>query len=95
MPKRRAWPTLCALMAVLPCGAAIAQNSCTVTDPTGTPLNIRSDVNGPIIGRAGNGARVVVVEVARDVRGRPWALIRPAGSEFPVGWVFREFISCY
>jgi len=65
-----------------------AQAACIVTDPTGTPLNIRTVPNGEIIGTLRNGAAVTIQSTAYDNRGRLWANIG-------VGWVFREFISCY
>lgn len=74
---------------------AAAQSRCRVTDPTGTPLNIRATPNGAIIGRAANGVLVSIVETASDNRGRAWALIRPATGGGAVGWVFREFVSCF
>ncbi len=61
---------------------------CVVTDPTGTPLNIRATPNGKIIGTLRNGASVTIRDTAYDSRGRPWVYI---GS----GWVFREFVTCY
>lgn len=74
---------------------AEAQSRCRVTDPTGTPLNIRAAPNGSIIGRAANGVLVSIVDTASDTRGRAWALIRPASGGGAVGWVFREFVSCF
>jgi hypothetical protein len=38
-------------------GAAVAQMKCTVNDPTGTPFNVRSKPNGPILGSLHNSAR--------------------------------------
>jgi uncharacterized protein YraI len=67
-------------------GAASA--ACVVTDPTGTPLNIRSAPNGDIIGTLRNGATVTIYGTSYDSRGRLWANIG-------IGFVFREFISCY
>ncbi len=68
--------------------ANAARAGCTVTDPTGTPLNIRSSPNGEIVGTLRNGASVTIQTVAYDGQGRPWAYIG-------VGWVFREFVTCY
>lgn len=86
-----------ALIAGLAAAPAFAQsaNRCAVTDPTGTPLNIRETPNGEIIGRVTNGAGVRVVNTSFDERGRPWVLIRPRGTSQVVGWVYREFVSCY
>jgi hypothetical protein len=38
---------------------------------------------------------VSIVDTASDNRGRAWALIRPASGGGAVGWVFREFVSCF
>lgn len=84
-----------ALASALLAGPAFAQNRCAVTDPTGTPLNIRETPNGEIIGRVTNGAGVRVVNSSFDERGRPWVLIPPRGSSQVAGWVYREFVSCY
>jgi hypothetical protein len=68
--------------------SAACSAACVVTDPTGTPLNIRNAPNGVIIGTLRNGATVTIYDTAYDNRGRLWANIG-------VGWVFREFVSCY
>ncbi|MGO9546770.1 MAG: SH3 domain-containing protein [Rhodomicrobium sp.] len=73
---------------VLLAASNAAQAGCAVTDPTGTPLNIRSTPNGAIIGTLRNGASVTIQETLYDSRGRLWANIG-------IGWVFREFLSCY
>lgn len=86
------------LAATLACGLAapaLAQNRCAVTDPTGTPLNIRETPNGDIIGHVSNGAGIRVINTGSDERGRAWALISPRGRSHVVGWVYREFVSCY
>lgn len=84
-----------ALAACLVSAPAFAQSRCAVTDPTGTPLNIRETPNGEIIGRVTNGAGIRVMNTSFDERGRPWALISPRGRNHVVGWVYREFVSCY
>jgi hypothetical protein len=66
---------------------------CRVTDPTGTPLNVR-DVNMNIIGTIANGWIVIVRRYGEDVRGKPWAFIETPNGD-PIGWVYREFISCF
>ena len=74
--------------------SAQAQQRCAVTDPTGTPLNVRSEPNGPIVGALHNGAVVRRMETRPDDRGRLWSLIVPEGPG-KAGWVFREFVSCF
>ncbi len=73
-----------------PAGAA---DRCKVTDPTGTPLNIR-DQQKNIIGTIPNGRIVVVERMGADSAGKPWALVATPGGR-RLGWVYREFISCY
>jgi hypothetical protein len=68
-----------------------------VTDPTGTPLNVRAYPNGPVINRLRNGRVVYILALAPDARGRSWAHVGGyyKGRWRDWGWVFREFISCY
>lgn len=70
---------------------------CKVTDPTGTPLNVRASPNGRITGKIRNGTVVYIENTAYDNRGKEWARIGTyRGRNYVVlGWVFREFISCY
>lgn len=70
-------------------------NTCKVTDPTDTPLNARQTPNGKIIGSVKNNTIVIVLAYDYDNKGRPWALIFDAKDNRYLGWVFREFISCY
>lgn len=74
-------------------GSAEAAGRCMVTDPTGTPLNIR-DQQKNIIGTIPNGRIVVVQRMGEDDAGKPWALVATPGGR-RLGWVYREFISCY
>lgn len=73
---------------------ALAQRRCMVTDPTGTPLNVRAHPNGPIRGALHNGATVLRLDTVLDERGRAWTLVEPREAGHS-GWVFREFVSCY
>ena len=66
---------------------------CTVDDPTGTPLNVRSGPNGPIVDALHNGAAVFVSDLILDGSGRRWAKIVPIG-EGKSGWVFRDYLMC-
>jgi Bacterial SH3 domain len=78
---------------------AKAQNNgrCQVTDPTGTPLNVRSSPNGRVINQLRNGKNVQILAVSSDAKGRSWARIGGYhnGVYREWGWVYREFISCY
>lgn len=77
--------------------AASQEKVCKVTDPTGTPLNVRNAPNGRIIGTLKNDTEVYIEQLASDDSGRPWAQISSyrRGRRRIIGWVFREFISCY
>lgn len=74
-----------------------AERICKVTDPTGTPLNVRNRPNGSVINALRNGREVDILEFAYDEQGRPW--IRVGGyyeGNYRVwGWAIREFVSCY
>ena len=71
---------------------AAASQRCMVTDPTGTPLNVRR-FDGKIIGALHNGEIVRVLRTGADPKGKPWAYV--AYETNGEGWVYREFISCY
>jgi hypothetical protein len=59
---------------------------CTVSDPTGTPLNVRATPNGRIIGSLSNGTRV---QVSRGTSGR-W---RKVFTEYGEGYVLNAYLS--
>ena len=69
--------------------------TCKVTDPTGTPLNVRDTVAGKVIGKLSNGKVVYIAEYAYDSKGRPWVLVFDVKTDAYIGWVYREFVSCY
>jgi len=71
---------------------ALASDRCKVTDPTGTPLNVRR-ADGKVIGALRNGSIVHVLRSGADDRGRPWSYV--AYGTNGEGWVYREFISCW
>lgn len=75
--------------------AAQAQSRCKVTDPTGTPLNVRAAPQGAIAGKLANGVLVSILESANDAKGNPWVRIAKMSDNAPLGWVLREFISCF
>ena len=81
-----------ALLASL--GAASAQTFCYVNDPTSTPLNIRIEPNGRVVGVIANGTQVTIDETRRDDRGRVWVFIRNLDSGRGIGWVYRNFLNC-
>ncbi|BAY03526.1 SH3 domain-containing protein [Anabaena sp. PCC 7938] len=68
-----------------------------MTDPTGTPLNVRDIPNGRIINKLKNGKEVYILEITYDNKRRPWAKIGGYhNGQYRIwGWVFREFVSCY
>ena len=72
--------------------AASSSQRCMVTDPTGTPLNVRR-FDGKVIGALHNGEIVKVLRTGAGRQGKPWAYV--AYETNGEGWVYREFISCY
>ncbi len=96
MGRVRTMSTALALLGcVLVPSAASAQARCRISDPTGTPLNIRAEPNGAVIGQIGNGTLVIRDGDTRDDRGRVWTYIRGYDTNLGLGWVFREFVSCF
>lgn len=84
-----------ALCATLSLSVSAYAETCKVTDPTDTPLNVRSAPNGKIIGKVKNGTVVHVGEYGYDGQGRPWVVVFDVKTDKYIGWVYREFISCY
>jgi len=74
---------------------ASAQSRCRVMDPTGTPLNVRTGPGGAVVSNLPNGFLVSIVDIARDNRGRPWALVARHDNGRHLGWVWREFLACF
>jgi hypothetical protein len=70
---------------------------CKVTDPTGTPLNVRDSPNGRIINALRKDREVYIQKTAYDNQDRAWILVGGyyEGSYRTWGWVFKEFVSCY
>ena len=92
--RKGAKVALAGLTMALVAGSANAQSACIVTDPTGTPLNVRTEPNGPIVGALHNGAPVHQVDTVADYLGRPWSLVVPIEGG-KTGWAFRQFVTCY
>jgi hypothetical protein len=96
MPKKLlllAWSLV--LVSAAACDKVWAQERCRVMDPTGTPLNVRTEPNGPVVATLENGVLVTVLSQTTDARGKPWAFIGDYSDNRPLGWVFREFIACF
>ena len=64
---------------------------CIVADPSGTPLNVRAQPYGPILGALHNGTPVFPV-ASTIARGEEWTRIVPANGK--TGWVFRSYLEC-
>jgi len=73
---------------------AASADRCRVTDPTGTPLNVRDAPQGRILGKVANGRLVQMIETDSDRNGKTWARVGTMDGR-PMGWVFREFVSCF
>ena len=97
MQKIQACLLISLMFVLLLVAVAQAEDVCKVTDPTGTPLNVRQTPNGRIVGTLKNGREVYIEEVSNDDKGKPWARVSVVekGKKRVLGWVLREFISCY
>jgi len=69
--------------------AANAAETCTVADPSGTPLNVRKSPNGAIVGALKNDVQV-------SIRGRrgEWVSIVPLDGASKSGWVVIKYLNC-
>lgn len=66
--------------------------TCTVNDPSGTPLNVRTRPMGSIRGGFHNGSTVFLRD-GTTYRGKKWVKVDPAG-EGKSGWVNRQYLDC-
>ncbi|MBL9048628.1 MAG: SH3 domain-containing protein [Tabrizicola sp.] len=67
--------------------------SCTVADPTDTPLNVRVDPGGEIFATLRNGT--VVRALGRKMyEGKPWIYVEKWSGDNAVGWVFDAYMAC-
>lgn len=62
--------------------------SCTVADPTDTPLNVRATPNGKIVGSLPDGVKVEWLRTSSNNR---WAFIRTSIME---GYVWAAYLKC-
>jgi hypothetical protein len=70
---------------------------CTVKDPTGTRLNVRSTPGGKkIVARLKNGTRVWVENFSGDAKDQSWAEVKlsPRKGAKALGWVLQDFLEC-
>lgn len=68
---------------------------CRVTDPTDTPLNVRTGPNAAIVATLRNGKLVTILNEV-TTGGKGWAYIGDfSDGNRPIGWVYREFLSCF
>lgn len=66
---------------------------CTVADPTGTPLNVREEPNGKILGTWKNGVRVRPYD-ERKLKGKIWHAVERLADDNAIGWVFDPYLQC-
>ncbi len=71
--------------------AFAAYGRCSVADPTGTPLNVRSAPNGAILTTLANGTEVEIVDEMR-IGAKHWLFVARQGER--LGWVFGAYVVC-
>jgi hypothetical protein len=66
-------------------------DECLVSDPTGTPLNVRQSPNGSVIGTLRNGQGVALARTSE-----PWVKISRVldGRLTEIGWVWNKYVDC-
>jgi hypothetical protein len=76
--------------------AAQAAERCLVTDPAGTPLNVRETPGGRVRATLDNGMVVEIAETGTDAKGRRWGRISGGRAVGAIGgWVLYANISCF
>jgi hypothetical protein len=73
-------------------GRDAISESCVVTDPTGTPLNVRTAPNGQITRTLANGFRIKILQIA-SLNGNSWVYVSDITGQ-KIGWVFRPYVTC-
>jgi hypothetical protein len=76
-----------------PSDSAPPEISCTVKDPTGTPLNVRDAPGGTIAATLRNGT-VVRAQLMKTHKGKPWVLVTKWAEDNAIGWVFDPYLKC-
>ncbi|VEE06597.1 SH3 domain-containing protein [Neisseria animalis] len=68
---------------------------CYVSDPTGTPLNVRAKPAGKVIAKLKNGTPVVLIDHVAyyDRKGKAWIQIATPDNK-KIGYVFDDYIVC-
>jgi hypothetical protein len=66
---------------------------CTVADPTGTPLNTRTEPGGEIFATLRNGT-VVRAIAQKQHDGKQWVFVEKWTGDNAVGWVFDDYMAC-
>jgi hypothetical protein len=83
---------LIALVLLFAAAPALAQ-ICQVSDPSGTPLNVRATPNGNKVGTLNNDDLVTILDQASDRAGKAWVYVGREDRS-PIGWVYRDYIRC-
>ncbi len=68
--------------------------ACVVSDPSGTPLDVRTEPQGTVVRTLANGRLVLIADIKSDGKGQPWVLVANSESGEKLGWVSRKLISC-
>jgi hypothetical protein len=79
-------------------GASVANaalgDRCEVTNPDGTPLNVRSTSQGIVVGTIPNGMKVTIMNEDKADDGREWVWLYSQNGMQPLGWVPRDTLTC-
>jgi hypothetical protein len=78
-----------------PAEAVAPRGACEVSDPSPSPLNVRTGPWGTILRKLKDDTVVWRTgKSAEDDEGRLWVQVALKKNGRPIGWVFREYISC-
>jgi S1-C subfamily serine protease len=73
---------------------AQTNSQCRVSDPTSTPLDVRTSPNGRILGTLENGLVLKILDETTDRNGSSWSYVARAEDDMPIGWVYGNYLDC-
>jgi Bacterial SH3 domain len=68
--------------------------TCVVSDPSGTPLNLRAAPQGAVVSTLANGRSVQITDTKSDRKGQLWVQVASNESGERLGWVIQNSIIC-
>ena len=72
----------------------VAGDTCFVTDPTDSSLNVRNTPNGKVVDKIANNTEVIIKSIKKDSKGKAWAKVVRQGDKSTIGYVLLRYLQC-